>query len=171
MAFTLAACTPAPPPAQEPEAGGPSPSLVSPPARPMDRLERQVAARLAAGVRDDGLALEHLDCPAWRGHLPDRLRCTGWFDGVEGDVSVRLMAGAHDRVAFDAALTGGVVATHSVVERLLGVGYVDVDCGTLPAYPAQVGLRLVCLATHDGEHGHVVATVSDPDGSVTISEP
>jgi hypothetical protein len=136
----------------------------------MDPLERQVAGRLALGVRDDGLTLEHLACPRWRGHLPDRLRCTGWFDGVEGDVSVRLRAGHDAQVRFDAVLTGGVVATHSVVERLVQEGYVDVDCGTRPAYPAQVGYRMVCLVTDDGEHGHVTVTVTGPDGSVAIGQ-
>jgi hypothetical protein len=167
----LAGCTPAAPPPEEPVAGGATPTAQAPPAAPMDAVERPVAGVLAARVRDDGLTLEHLSCPSWRGRLPAELGCTGWFDGVEGSVTVRLRAGRHHSVVYDARLTSGVVATHLVVERLRAEGYVDVDCGTVAAYPAEVGEELVCLVTLDGEHGHVVATVTDPDGSVAISEP
>jgi hypothetical protein len=137
----------------------------------MDALERQVADGLAARVRTEGLTLQHLDCPRWRGGLPASLECIGWFDGVEGTVAVRLRHGRHRTVAFDSALTGGVVATQPVVDRLLEEGYVDVDCGPVPAYPAEVGDELVCQVTRDGDHGHVVATVTDRDGSVRITEP
>jgi hypothetical protein len=169
--LVLAGCSPASAPPVEPAAGGVEPTTQPPPAAPMDDVERRVVGVLGARVRDDGLTLEHLSCPSWRGRLPAELSCSGWFDGVKGSVTVRLRAGPHGSVVYDARLTGGVVATHLVVERLRAEGFVDVDCGTLPAYPATAGTELVCLVTRDGEHGHVVATVADRDGSVTISEP
>lgn len=169
-ALLLTGCAPASPPGTEPVAGGPTPTRETPPAAPMDGVERSVTEVLAARVRDDGLTLQYLSCPDWHRRLPAGLTCTGWFDGVQGTVAVRLHAGRNHSVVYDATLTRGVVATNLLVARLLEDGYVDVDCGTRPAYPATVGENVVCLVTRDGEHGHVVATVTDPDGSVVMTE-
>jgi len=72
-------------------------------------------------------------------------------------------------VAFDASLTGGVIATAMLVEDLVGRGYDDVDCGTLPAYPTRIGSSIRCAVTSDGVRGVVVATITDAQGGVTLS--
>jgi hypothetical protein len=171
----LAACGddpggPARPVQAEPSLGAPAPSSATPPAEPMDHVEEPVAARLAPRLRDEDLTLEYVDCPRWNGALPANLACKGYVDGVVGVVDVELTAGRKGHVEFDAWLDHGVVATTRLVRRLEDEGYTDVDCGPLPAYPAEPGLRIVCRGHAEGEVEHVVATVADRDGSVRIED-
>jgi hypothetical protein len=171
----LAACgddagdTGGPPPA-EPSLGAPAPPSATPPAQPMDHVEEPVAARLAPSLEDENLTLEYVDCPRWDGTLPADLVCKGYVDGVVGEVDVELTEGRKGHVEFDAWLDHGVVATARLVRRLEDEGYTDVDCGPLPAYPAEPGLRIVCRGHAEGEPEHVVATVVDHDGSVRIED-
>jgi hypothetical protein len=135
----------------------------------MDELERPIAARLADQVRRDGLTLSYLDCPDWNGRTPRRLTCTGYFDGVTGDVRVRLTSTDSGAVTFDATLADGLIATRSQVDRLERQGFTDARCGDTPAYPARVGLRVVCAVHHGGGRRLVVARVTDRSGEVDIS--
>ncbi len=151
-----------------PRPGGPSFRPVPVPSAPMDRLERPIAARLAARAARDGLTLDYLACPSWDGRMPERIRCTGYFDGVTASVRVRLTSLPGGSVGFDANIGKGVVSTHRLVEQLRGRGYRDVDCGDRAAYPARVGLRLVCAVSRHGHRSFVVATVTSRAGGVTI---
>ena len=174
LALGAAACSGDPPPAAAPSQrpvptpGGPTVAAASPPARPMTRLERPVASRLARVAALQGLHLDYLHCPRWDHAMPGRLTCTGWFDGVTADVEVRLRQVAGGSLEFEARIGHGVVATRTLVRRIEQHGATDVDCGSTPAYPARVGLKVVC-ATGPAAHRHyVVATVTDPAGSVEI---
>lgn len=166
----LAGCAddPEPAPAGEPRLGAPSPDVSAPPEQPMDDLERPVADQLAPRLEDDGLTLEYVECPRWRGAVPSTLTCKGYVDGIVGKVKVELSRGPR-QVEFDAWLAQGVVATTRLVERLEREGYAGVDCGATPAYPARLGMRIVCRVRGKDEVSHVVATVTDPAGHVQIA--
>ena len=153
---------------QTSELGGNRPTSSAPDVT-MDDLEAQIARRLGRQVAAQKLHLDVLECPPWRGRVPSSLRCRGWFDSVPGTVRVKLRRDAGGMVAFDASLTGGVVSTAMLVDDLVGRGYQDVDCGTLPAYPTEVGSTITCAVTSDGVRGEVVATIMDDRGGVTIS--
>lgn len=136
----------------------------------MDDLEKPIAERLGHQVAEQGLHLEGLDCPRWSGEVPAAFECEGWFDGVPGQVAVRLTEGKNGAVAFDAELLGGVIATARLVDELVGKGYDDVDCGSVAAYPTDVGSTITCAVTKDGTHLHVLATITDGNGAVAITE-
>jgi len=136
----------------------------------MNRLETAVTQRLNTRLGDDGLRLQHVDCPHWDGTVPHHLRCEGYVDGVVGEVGVDLAKGDGGRIEFDAELGDGVVATTRLVDRLGHEGYADVRCGRDAAYPAEPGLRIVCRGRRDGETVHVVATVTDHHGAVKIED-
>lgn len=155
-------------PALQPGARTPEPS--APPARPMDALERPVADRLAPELSDEGLSLEYVDCPAWSGEVPFETECTGYVDGVVGDIEVALSHGADGAVEFDARLTEGVVSTSRLVDRLEREGWVGVDCGSTPAYPARLGMRILCRVHEGATSSYVVATVTDRRGEVEIED-
>lgn len=150
--------------------GGPSPTRTTPPDEAMDHLEEPIARHLAAQVDDEGLTLEYVDCPRWSGVVPTQLICDGYVDGVVGQVDVELSRGEDGAVEYDAWLEEGVLATARLVGRLESAGYDDVDCGETPAYPARVGLRLVCEVEDAGETVYVVATVTEPSGKVEIRD-
>lgn len=153
-----------------PRPGAPPPVPSSPPAEPMDGLEQPVADRLAPELSDDGLTLEYVDCPPWAGEVPHHTECVGYVDGVVGDVAVELSRGRGGSVEFDAWLSEGVVATSRLVDRLEQEGWSEVECGETPAYPARVGLRIVCRAQERSETSYLVATVTDRRGEVEIVE-
>lgn len=155
-------------PGPRPGARGPAPS--TPPTEPMDTLEQPVADRLAPELRDEGLTLQYVDCPPWRGKVPFETECRGYVDGVVGDVEVALSHGRGGAVEFDARLGEGVVSVSSLVDRLEDQGWTDVDCGDTPAYPARVGLRIVCRVHERTQASYVVATVTDRRGEVEIVE-
>jgi len=136
----------------------------------MDELEKPIAELLGQQVADQGLRLEGLDCPRWSGEVPDSFDCEGWFDGVPGQVAVRLREGKHGAVAFDAELRGGVIATRRLVDDLMDKGYADVDCGPIAAYPTDVGSTITCAVTKGGVTTHVLATITDEHGAVSIGE-
>jgi hypothetical protein len=148
--------------------GGETPKPKTPPTAAMDALEKPIAKQLAAQVADQGLTLDYLDCPTWDKRVPGHLMCIGYFDGVTAHVRVRLHALASGSVSFDAVLEQGVIATRNLVERLRNDGYSHVDCGDVPAYPTNVGRRLVCAVRKDHKSGYVVATVTDKAGQVMI---
>ena len=153
-----------------PHLGGPSVDPVPVPDRPMDHLEKPIAHRLAPQAAAEGLSLDYLACPSWDGRMPERMRCTGYLDGVTAQVRVRLRAVAGHSIAFDAKIGDGVVATHNLVAQLRGHGYTRVDCGDRPAYRSRVGLKLVCAVTDHGHRKYVVATVTDRSGEVAITD-
>lgn len=161
---------PDPAASRAPVPGGPSLAAATPPATPMDDVERPVAHRLAPGLRDDGLDLEYVECPAWSGTLPSTLHCRAYVDGVVGAVTVELSRGHGGDPVFDAWLDHGLVATESLVDRLEARGYLEVDCGQVPAYPARTGTRIVCEVHGDPATSHVVATVTDSLGHVRIED-
>jgi hypothetical protein len=136
----------------------------------MDDLEQPIAHRLGQQVAEQGLRLEGLDCPRWTGEVPSTFECEGWFDGVPGQVAVRLTEGRNGAVAFDAELLGGVIATARLVDDLQRKGYADVYCGPVAAYPTDVGSTITCAVTKDGAKVHVLATITDDNGAVSISE-
>ena len=151
--------------------GGPSRPPVAPPQRPMDDLERPVHARLAAQLAGQGLTLDYLACPRWRGRVPVRLTCKGYVDGLVAPVAVHLRAAvAGKAVGFDARLLDGVISTRRLERTLARQGGREADCGRTPAYPAEVGLRVVCRVTRAGGRRYVVATVTDRSGAVMISD-
>ena len=157
------------PPARPQPPLGASRLVPSPtPTKAMDHLERPVAQSLAPRLEDDGLTLQYVDCPRWSGAVPVVLRCDGYVDGVVGEVVVELSHRAGGRVDFDARLGKGVLAMTRLVDRLERQGYRAVDCGPRPAYPTQVGMRIVCRVQRDGQVDHVVATVVDRNGAVRI---
>ena len=151
-----------------PTPGGPSTAPDPAPVGPMSPLEQAVAARLRGVARHHGLLLQHLRCPAWDHRMPGRVRCTGWFSGVRADVQVRLTRVAGGSLLFDAWIGDGVVATRQLVRRLEQRGATDVDCGATAAYPARVGLRIVCAGGPVAHRHYWVATVTDTSGSVRI---
>lgn len=153
-----------------PRLGAPAPTPSTPPDQPMDDLEQPVADRLAPRLAREGLTLQHVACPPWTGSVPITLECKGYVDGVVADVDVALTDGVGDRVDFDAELGEGVVATGRLVARLEAEGYADVDCGPTPAYPARLGMRLVCRVHDEAETTYVVATVTDRSGAVKIED-
>ncbi len=154
-----------------PTLGGTTPRQHAVPDRPMDLLEKPVAARLAGEVADEGLSLDYLDCPHWDGTVPSRMRCTAYVDGLLAHVQVRLRAAVEGRaVGFDAWLEHGLVATRTLERTLAGQGWTDVDCGPVRAYPARVGARVVCHVRRAGRDRYVVATVTTRAGAVRISE-
>jgi hypothetical protein len=155
-------------PAAPARLGAPAPPSSAPPSGPMNRLERPVAEELAPRLADDGLTLTHVDCPDWTGAVPFETTCQGYVDGVVGEVDVELSRRAGGEVEFDAWLNEGIVATRRLVDRLAAEGYADVDCGPTPAYPARLGMRLVCRVQNGAETGYVVATVTGPRGEVEI---
>ena len=150
--------------------GGPSSAPVSPPPGAMDGLERPVAARLSDRLHEEGLTLEHVECPRWHGRVPARLACTAYVDGVIGEVRVELSRGAGGGVEFDARMVSGVVSTGRLVDRLVAAGWEDVDCGPAAAYPAVVGSQIVCLVHRGAAASHVVATVTDRRGEVSVAD-
>jgi hypothetical protein len=159
-------------PAATPSAlGGPLPAETSPPTAPMDDLERSVRDRLAAQIRGQGLTLAYLDCPAWDHKVPARMVCKGYVDGLVARVAVHLRAAVEGRaVGFDARLLDGVIATRKLERTLRHNGWSRADCGRAPAYPAEVGRRIVCHVTNAGDDRYVVATVSDRSGAVMIGD-
>lgn len=156
----------APPPAL----GGPTPHRQAPPRRAMDEAERALAHRLSGRLAAQGLTLAYLDCPRWEGEVPGRMTCRGYVDGLVADVRVLLTATEHRRVGFDARLSGGLVATSRLEETLRDSGWPDVDCGTVPAYPARVGDEIVCRAGRGGVAKLVVATVTSESGTVRMAD-
>ena len=110
----------------------------------MDLLELAVAARLRRELAGQGLTLDHLDCPPWRGRENAVVRCTGYLDGLVGTVRVSLSRSPSGTVEFDARLEDGVVATQNLVRRLEAEGWTGVDCGDRAAYRAEVGAQIVC---------------------------
>ncbi len=137
----------------------------------MDELERPVAKRLAAQVGRQGLSLSSLDCPAWDGTVPEQMTCQAHIDGLVVRVRVHLKAAVQGKaVSFDAELASGVIATQRLEETLAEPGGAAPDCGTTRAYPAEVGLKIVCRVTRDAADQYVVATVSDRSGRVMISD-
>lgn len=161
---------PAPPSRPEPHLGAPRMTPSHTPHESMDDLEEPVAEMLGPRLEDDGLSLDYVDCPRWSGAVPAVLRCRGYVDGVVGEVVVRLSHRAGGRVDFDARLGGGVIALTRLVDRLQHKGYHDVDCGPASAYPARVGMRIMCRVRRDGKVDHVVATVVDRHGAVRIDD-
>lgn len=149
--------------------GGPLPQHHRPPRREMDRLERPVADRLARRIAAEGLRLGYLDCPRWDGTVPSRMTCRAYVDGLVATVPLRLWAVGRG-IGFDAHLGSGVVATRRLERTLLGQGFVDVDCGEVAAYPAQVGSRIVCRVHRGDRRSYVVATVRSRSGQVTIAD-
>lgn len=150
--------------------GGPSAAPVTPPPGAMDDLERPVAERLSARLREQGLTLEQVECPHWHGRVPARLTCRAYVDGVAGDVAVHLARGRGGRVEFDARLVSGVVSTARLELLLDKAGWDDVDCGRPAAYPAVVGSEIVCLAHRGAAASYVVATVTNRRGEVSIAD-
>jgi hypothetical protein len=134
----------------------------------MDRLERPVADRLRRQVAGQGLTLAYLDCPAWDGSVPSRMRCRGYLDGVVAGVQVVVRA-AGAGIDFDAWLDGGLVATARLEDTLRADGWTEADCGGRPAYPARVGSRIVCRVSREGADSYVVATVRSRSGRVLIA--
>jgi hypothetical protein len=157
-------------PSTTPSLGATAPRPTPAPTRPMDDLERPVAARLSRQLRSDGLHLDYLDCPAWDGELPGRMVCDGYLAGVVADVEVRLHGTHAGAVTFDARLSDGVISTQALVDRLRREGYTEVDCGDVGAYPVVVGTELVCRVRDAGRVRYVVATVTDGNGAVTIAD-
>lgn len=153
-----------------PRLGGPAFEPVPVPTQPMGRLERPIAASLAAKARAEGLTLDYLACPTWDRAMPHRLRCTGYFDGVKAPVLVRIATVAGGSVAFDAEIGNGVVSTRNLVRHLHRHGFTDVDCGDRAAYPSRTGLRVVCAVSRNGSRKYVVATVTNGSGAVAISD-
>lgn len=151
--------------------GGPVPVRHAAPTRPMDRLERPVAARLAREVAHLGLRLDYLDCPHWNGRLPGTMTCRAYLDGLVGQVRVRLAATVAGRaVEFDARMTSGVIATRTLEETLWDQGWTRAACGSVPAYPARPGTRIICRVTRDAATRYVVATVTSRAGAVAIAD-
>lgn len=136
----------------------------------MDSVEEPIADHLAEQLRVDGLTLDYVDCPRWSGSVPARMVCDGYLDGVVGQVQVELTRGRGGAVEYDAWLEEGVLATARLVRRLEDEGYTSVECGDVAAYPARIGLRLVCEVEDDGEIAYVAATVVDADGEVRIED-
>ena len=164
--------TPSESPVASPSAlGGPRPTDASAPTAPMDDLERPVRDRLAAQIKGQGLTLTYLDCPAWDHKVPTRMVCKGYVDGLVARVAVHLEAAVEGKaVGFDARLLDGVIATRKLERTLRHNGWSRADCGTAPAYPAEVGTRIVCHVTKAGDDRYVVATVSDRSGAVMIGD-
>ncbi len=155
---------------QPPRLGGPQLRPAPTPHKPMSRLERPIASRLARKAAEEGLTLGYLSCPRWDGGMPKRLRCTGWFDGVKAPVLVQISTVVGGSVTFDARIGHGVVATQNLVGLLRGRGYTGVDCGHQAAYPSRAGLRLVCAVHRHGTRSYVVAVVRDATGAVAIHD-
>jgi len=161
---------PAPPRQTDPpQLGGVVPTA-APPSGAMDDIEEPIARKLGKQVASQGLHVDHLSCPEWDGKVPAELTCDGWFDNVKGTVLVRLTRDKGGMVAFDAELRQGVIATKRLVDELVSKGYTDVDCGSAPAYPTDLGSTITCAVTHQGTEKHVVATIIDDRGGVTISD-
>lgn len=154
--------------APAPSVGGPTPTAKVP-SEPMGELERPIAARLARQLAPQGLHLDHLACPVWNQRLPAELTCTGWFDGVEGTVTVTLSRSSAGTVAFDAVLREGVIATDRLVHQLTAQGYDNVDCGDATAYAAVVGRSIVCSVARRGSPGFVRVMITDQRGAVTFT--
>jgi len=137
----------------------------------MDDLERPVHRRLAAQVAGQGLTLTYLDCPRWDGSVPARMVCKGYVDGLVARVAVHLRAAVNGKaVGFDARLLDGVIATRKLERTLRRQGWSRAECGDVPAYPARVGIRIVCHVHRSGDDRYVVATVSDRSGAVMIAD-
>lgn len=160
----------APAPALAPALGGPTPSRHRPPHRAMDELERPVAERLARRIAAEDLTLDYLDCPHWGGTVPSAMTCTGYVEGLVTQVRVHLLASAGRRISFDARLSTGVVATRRLEDTLRSGGWTAVDCGDVAAYPARVGLRIVCRGKRGTATSYVVATVRSDTGQVSIAD-
>ena len=167
-------------PAATPALGGPTSRPVPAPTTGMDLLELAVAARLRRELAGQGLTLDHLDCPPWRGRENAVVRCTGYLDGLVGTVRVSLSRSPSGTVEFDARLEDGVVATQNLVRRLEAEG---VDRGRLrgPGRLPRRGrgadrVRRARAAAADGAGSagpgdatsYVVATVTDESGAVEI---
>lgn len=156
--------------APSPRLGGGPLVRSQPPSAPMDRLELAVARRLSEKLRRDRVTVEYLDCPRWRAGSRQVMTCDGYFDGVPGRVRVVLGKASEGAADFAASLTGGVIATQNLVERLRAEGYDRVDCGDRPTYAAEVGAHLVCAVTDHGSRRNIVATVTDRSGAVEIGD-
>ena len=162
---------PAAAPTRTPSVGGAAPVRHRPPTAPMNRLERQVAERLAAEVTRQGLTLQYLDCARWDGSVPSRMTCRAFLNGIVGSVRVHLEAAVEGTaVGFDATLVDGVIATRRLEETLRAQRWSVADCGDVAAYPAEVGSRVVCRVARPGERRYVVATVTDRSGAVMITD-
>lgn len=169
-ARTAASSSPSPPaPSAGPRLGGAPATPQSPPATPMDELEKPIAAQLAKQVQGQGLTLDYLRCPSWDGRTPERLTCKGYFDGVTAPVEVTLTTASSGAVEFDASLRRRIISVPTLVRRLRADGYTKVDCGDRRAYPSTVGSQLVCSVRRHGHHELVRATVTGPGGSVRIT--
>jgi hypothetical protein len=154
-----------------PRLGGRVPEPRSPPHRPMNRLERPLAALLSRRIAHEGLTLEFLDCPRWDGVVPSSIACRGYIDGLVAAVRVHLTAAsAGGAVSFDARLAEGMIATRSLEETLVDHGLDRPECGDVPAYPALVGSRITCRVFRSGRVRYIVATVTDRSGEVRIAD-
>ncbi|MGA8209681.1 MAG: hypothetical protein WB441_09225 [Nocardioidaceae bacterium] len=163
-AGSVASTWPAPTP------GARLPALHPTPATAMDRLEAPVARRLAGRLAEDGLRLEYLECPRWDRTVPSRMRCRGYVNGLLARVMVDLhRSGPGRAVGFDAEMTAGVIATRSLHRTLDDQRWQHADCGPHPAYPATVGLTIVCRAERDGAERYLVVTVRSTTGAVAVS--
>lgn len=154
---------------EPPRLGAADPASATSPSEPMDSVEVPVTERLSKQLADDGLRLDYVDCPRWDGELPASLHCEGYVDGVVGTVRVEL-TDDDGTVEYDARLEGGVVATTRLVRSLELQGMRDVDCGDTPAYPARVGMEIVCRVHEGDAASYVVATVVDRSGAVEIED-
>jgi hypothetical protein len=159
-------------PSQRPPAlGGSAPVPHAVPASKMNKLERPVHERLASQISGQGLTLDYLDCPHWDGRVPKRLTCRGYVDGLVARVAVHLKAAVAGRaVSFDARLLDGVIATRNLESTLHEQGWTSADCGDVPAYPTEVGSRIVCHVQKPSDDRYVVATVADRAGTVMIRD-
>lgn len=156
-------------PEPEPVLGGPFGRREKAPSKPMNDLERPIAAQLRSDVRSQGLRLSYLDCPQWDGKAPQRMTCKAYLNGVTAPVRVRLTRST-TRVNFDAELGNGVLSTAKLVRQLNRDGYNKVDCGNRAAYPAKKGLELICSVDEGGKREYLVATVLNRLGAVSISD-
>lgn len=158
-------------PTDPPTVGANRPAATAtPPAGRMDRWERHIAARLDRRLRDDGLRLDHLSCPRWRAHASATVTCDAYLHGVRAEVVVVVRPDG-DGMDYDARIVGGVVATRALERQVLDAGYRRVDCGEVAAYPADVGLEVLCSCRDaTGGPALVVARVTDWGGSVEIAE-
>jgi hypothetical protein len=135
----------------------------------MSGFEKQVAAELTARISASGLHVGYLDCPPWRGHVPARMSCRGYVDGLVSAVFVRLSGMTGRAVRLDAWLADGLVATRNLETTVRRLGWATADCGRVAAYPATVGSRIICRVTRSRRTSFVVATVRSRSGDVVVS--
>jgi hypothetical protein len=162
---------PASAPQRTPSAlGGDRSPGATPPARPMNIVERTIAGDLSSRLSEQQLTLDYLDCPDFDDRSrPQKVTCRGYVDGVLADVRVSLW-GPADHMQYDAMLDDGVLATANLVRRLEAQGYREIDCGERPAYRSHVGDQIICTVVEAARQKYVVATVTTDGGEVEISD-